>query len=283
MSAEKITMTDAELRGLAWLEDSQPETYHVERDEEIDGKLCVVSDGDADAYYGATASLPDGRSLTVCEDCSGESATYVDGEPVALAVVDADGREIVPDWDEITGYKCHAPMTDDDTWGARVEAVTCFIRIFHDAGGKVFRQDGESDSVYTVWLCAGWTECGDGFTALPADVDVGKLRELDVEQAARAVRFALIGNRCHDDNNGARACLVNGRSYGCEIDTATGETDVTDIDMNHDEAWEMAKRMIDDGAWQVRIVEVRCDYIIEQRRWHKSEPKVVAVVNNPRA
>ena len=208
MSAEKITITEAELRGLDWLEDSQPETYHVERDEEIDGKLRVVSDGEADAYYGATANLSDGRSLTVCEDWSGESATYVDGEPVALTVVDADEREIVPDWDEITGYKCHAPMTDDDTWGARADAVCRFVRDFYGAGGKAYRQDGGYDNVYTVWLCAGKTECGDGLADLPSDVDVGKLREIDADEAVRAVRFALIGNRCHD-YNGARACLVN--------------------------------------------------------------------------
>lgn len=281
MSAEKIIMEESELRGLGWLEDSRPETYHVERDEADDDKLCVVSDGDADAYYGATASLPDGRNLTVCEDWSGESATYVDGEPVALTVVDVDGWEIIPDWSDITGYNCNAPMTDDDTWAVRADAVTRFVRNYYDAGGKVYRQDGEFNNVYTCWLCAGETVCGDVVTCLPSGVDVGKLRELDFEAASRAVRFALIGNR-YDYYNGASAQLVQGRSYGCEIDTANGETDVTDVDMSHDEAWEMAKCMIADGAWCVRIVDVRCDYIVEQGRWHKSEPKVVAVINNSR-
>ena len=282
MNKIKIKTTEAELRALAWEEDSNPEAYHVERDEDIDGKLRVVSDGNGDAYYGATACLPDGRELIVIEDWSGEREISVDGEDAALTVVDADGREIIPDWGEITGYTCHAPTTEDDAWAARADAVCRFVGDFCAAGGKAYRQDGGYDNVYTVWLCAGKTVCGDGIVRLPSGVDVGKLRELDADEAVRAVRFALIGNRCHD-YNGATAYLVDGRSYGCEIDTATGETDATDIDMSHNEAVEMAKREIDDGALRVRVVEVRCDYIIERSCWHKSGPEIAALINNPRA
>ena len=208
MNKIMIKMTEAELRALAWEEDSNPEAYHVERDEEIDGKLCVVSGGNGDAYYGATACLPDGRELTVIEDWSGEREICVDGEDVALTVVDSDGREIIPDWDEITGYACHAPTTEDDTWDARADAVLRFVRDFCAAGGKVYRQDGGYDNVYTVYLCADRTVCGDWAADLPSGVDVGKLRELDADEAVRAVRFALIGNRAHD-YNGATAYLVD--------------------------------------------------------------------------
>ena len=282
MNTINIKMTEAELRALAWEEDNNPETYHVERDDEQQDKIAVVSDGCADAYYGASAELPDGRILLVCEDWSGERTICIGGDEIDLVVTDGDGREITPDWPDITGYRCAAPMTDDDTWCARAEAAVQFVRRYYADGGVVYRADGGYDNVYQCWLCAGATICADGLDCIPAGVDRDELYRLDVEEAERAVRFALVGNRAHD-YNGATAYLLDGAGYGCEIATARGDVDVTDCDMGHDVAVAMSEQQIADGARRVNITRVTCYYVIERRTWQTTSPQIVATFADIRA
>lgn len=280
MNKIKITMTEAELRALAWDEDSNPETYHVERDDEVEGKLCVVSDGEADAYYGASATLPDGRALTVCEDWSGERSIYIDGQDAEILGADERGVEL--DWPEITGYRCAAPITDDDTYAARADAVRRFVRAFFAAGGVAYRDDGDYDNVYRVYLCGGASVCPDGLCSLPSGVDRAALRKLSECDAASAVRFALVGNG-RDYYKTATVCLLDAYGYGCEVVSEYGDTDATDLDMTFGAAEAMADQEITDGARQVRIIEAHRYYVCESATWHDNYPRTVGVYNNLRA
>ncbi len=169
MNKIKIKMTEAELRALAWTEDCNPMAYRVARTDaygwdDPNGSLLSVLPYDwDDTYYGASAELPDGRTLTVVAGEAGrDGETYItiDGQDAEVDI----GDDPTIDWADVTGY----PIADTDADDRKRKAVREWVRELYANGGIVLRG---RDTLYVGRADAhdGWRDDHDYADALDAD------------------------------------------------------------------------------------------------------------------
>ncbi len=149
-----IKITEADLRALAWEEDSNPQTYHVVRCDECgmptangDG-LCVEADDTCDAYYGASATLPDGRTISVAADEADNVMVVVDGEDATVEITDSDERYI--DWANITGITIgDGRLAEQDR---KYKAICDWCAELYAHGGRIMRIDCDYSNVYYLYV-----------------------------------------------------------------------------------------------------------------------------------
>lgn len=218
MDKIKIKTTEAELRALAWGEDSSPMAYRVAR---VDTYGCDDADGERlavlpydwdDTYYGASAKLPDGRMLAVATGEAGHAGeTYIAIDGIDADVDIGDARAI--DWAGVTGY----PIEDTGADARKRKAVREWVRGLYAHGGIILHH---RDTLYI-----GCASAHDGWRDAHADADA-----LGVDEAADAMADALCGDGDAVDISG-----LDGRSW-CG--------DAGD-DYTRDEAISEAKSLID--------------------------------------
>ena len=182
MNKIEIKTTEAELRALAWEEDSNPMAYRVAR---VDDYGCDHIDGDRlavlpydwdDTYYGASAKLPDGRTLTVATGEAGrDGETYItiDGQDAEIDI----GDDPTIDWTDVTGY----PIEDTDADYRKRGAVREWVRNLYAHGGVIL------SGVDTLYV--GRADARDGWRD-----DHDYADELDVDDAEDAMVDALCGD-----------------------------------------------------------------------------------------
>ena len=216
MDKNKIKMTEPELRALAWEEDSNPMAYRVARVNDYD---CEAADGEHlevlpydwdDTYYGATARLPDGRTLCVAVGEAGDDLQItVDGLDAEIDI----GDDPVIDWPDVTGY----PIEDTDADDRKRKAVREWVRELYANNGIILR--------YRDTLYIGQARCNDGWRD-----NHDYAAELDVDEAASALAAALLGDGDAVDISG-----LDGRSWCWQA----GD------DLTRDEAISVAKVLLE--------------------------------------
>ena len=176
----KIKMTEAELRALAWEEDSNPMAYRVARAdvygcEAADGARLVVLPYDwDDTYYGASAKLPDGRTLCVAVGEAGDDLHItVDGQDAEIDI----GDDPTIDWADVTG----CPIEDTDADDRKRKAVREWVRDLYAHGGIILC------GIDTLHV--GRADAHDDWRA-----DHDYAGELDCDEAEDALAEALLGD-----------------------------------------------------------------------------------------
>jgi hypothetical protein len=198
MNKIKIKMTEAELRALAWEEDSNPMAYRVARADVYDceaadgGRLVVLPCDWDNTYYGASAKLPDGRTLYVAVGEAGDDLQ------ITVGYQDAEidlGDDPTIDWADVTG----CPIADTDADERKRKAVRAWVRDLYAHNGIILH--------YRDTLYIGQARCNDGWRD-----DHDYAAELDVDEAGDAMADALCG-----DGDAVDAGGLDGRSWCGQI------------------------------------------------------------------
>ena len=194
MNKINIKMTETELRALAWEEDCSPMAYRVARvdaynwDTPNGDRLAVLPYDWDDTYYGASAKLPDGRTLTVATGEAGhDGETYItiDGQDAEIDI----GDDPTIDWADVTGY----PIEDADVDDRKREAVREWVRELYAHGGVVL------SGIDTLYV--GRADAHDDWRA-----DHDSADELDVDEAEDGMIDALCGDGDAVDISGLDDC-----------------------------------------------------------------------------